>query len=134
MLYGIFDLATREFTFASAGLNVPPMILTPSGEVAELVIKGFPICKIPGGRHPGYYNSTVKLHRGEKILFYTDGLVEAEDQEKKAYSDTRLKEQLQKCRNMNAPLLAKSLSEHVFKFIGDAKPQDDITFFVMEVK
>jgi sigma-B regulation protein RsbU (phosphoserine phosphatase) len=134
MLYGIFDMITGEFTFASAGLNVPPMILSPAGEVSEFVIKGFPICKFPGGRDPGYYNSTIKLHKGEKVLFYTDGLIDAGNQEKEAYSDTRLKEQLQKCRNMNAPQLVKSLSEHVFKFIGDSKLQDDITFFVMEVK
>jgi sigma-B regulation protein RsbU (phosphoserine phosphatase) len=134
MLYGIFDLTTREFTFTSAGLNVPPMILTPAGEVSELVIKGFPICKFPGGRNPGYYNSTVKLKKGEKVLFYTDGLIDAENREKQTYSDKRLKEHLEKCRNMNAPQLAKSLSEHVFKFIGDGKPQDDISFFVMEVK
>ncbi len=134
MLYGIFDMITREFTFASAGLNVPPMILDPDGGVSELVIKGFPICKFPGGRNPGYYNSTVKLSKGEKVLFYTDGLIDAENKEKAGYSAARLGTLLQKSKNMNAPLLAKSISEHVFKFIGDNRPQDDITFFIMEVK
>jgi sigma-B regulation protein RsbU (phosphoserine phosphatase) len=134
MLYGIFDMITREFTFASAGLNVPPMILSPGGDVSELVIKGFPICKFPGGRNPGYYNSTVKLQKGEKVLFYTDGLIDASNKEKEAYSDTRLRTLLQKSRHMNAPLLAKSISEHVFKFMGDSRLQDDITFLIMEVK
>ena len=27
MLYGTFDLSTREFTFSAAGLNVPPMVI-----------------------------------------------------------------------------------------------------------
>ena len=134
MLYGIYDLTIREFTFASAGLNVPPMILSPGGEVSELVIKGFPICKFPSGRNPGYYNSTVKFHKGEKVLFYTDGLIDAENKEKEAYSETRLQALLHKCKNMNAPQLAKSITEHVFKFTGGSNLQDDITFFIMEVK
>ncbi len=134
MLYGIFDMITREFTFASAGLNVPPMILGSNGDVSELVIKGFPICKFPGDRNPGYYNSTVKLHKGEKVIFYTDGLIDAESKEKEAYSEARLKTLLQKCRHMNAPQLSKIIAEHVFKFTGSSTLQDDITFFIMEVK
>jgi len=134
MLYGIFDFSTSEFTFASAGLNVPPMIVSNSGEVSELIIKGFPICKFPDSHPVEYYNSTVKLNKGDKVLFYTDGLVEAENQDKKVYSDLRLKALLQKNRHLNAFQLTKSISEHVFQFIGDSKLRDDITFFVMEVK
>jgi sigma-B regulation protein RsbU (phosphoserine phosphatase) len=134
MLYGVYDLIAREFTFASAGLNVSPMILSPGGEVSELVIKGFPICKLPGGRDPGYYNSTIKLNKGEKVLFYTDGLTDVENKDKEAYSEARLRALLQKCKNMNAPQLAKSITEHVFKFIGGGKLQDDITFFIMDVR
>lgn len=134
MFYGIFDLATREFTFSSAGLNVPPIILTPEGDVPELAIKGFPICKFPAGRNPGYYNSTVKLLKGERVLFYTDGLIDAENEEKEPYSETRLKTLLQSCKHMSAPQLVESIAEHVFEFTGSNKLQDDITFFVMEVK
>lgn len=131
MLYGIFDLSTREFTFASAGLNVSPMIVTASGEVSELIIKGFPICKITNA---SYNDSTVKLNKGDKVLFYTDGLIEAENPEREVYSDLRLKAQLHKNKNLNALQLTKSISEHVFKFIESCKLRDDITFFVMEIK
>lgn len=134
MLYGIFDLITTEFTFASAGLNVPPMIVSNSGEVSELVIKGFPICKFPDSHPVEYYNSTVKLNKGDKVLFYTDGLIDAENQDKKVYSDLRLKTLLQKDKHMNASQLSKSITEHVFQFTDKKKLRDDITFFVMQVK
>lgn len=134
MLYGIFDLETKEFTFSSAGLNVAPMIANPSGDVSELVIKGLPICKLPGGKNPGYFNSTVRLHKEEKILFYTDGLTDAENGERIAYSDKRLRALLHKNRHMDASALAKSVSENLFKYIGQNRLQDDVTFFVMEVK
>lgn len=134
LLYGIFDLSTAEFTFASAGLNVPPMIVSNSGEVSELIIKGFPICKFPDSHPAEFYNSIVKLNKGDKVLFYTDGLIEAENQDKKVYSDLRLKTLLQKDKHLNSSQLSKSITEHVFKFIDDCKLRDDITFFVMEVK
>jgi len=134
LLYGIFDLSTAEFTFASAGLNVPPMIISNSGEVNELTIKGFPICKFPDSHPAEYYDSIVKLNKGDKVLFYTDGLIDAENQDRKVYSDLRLKTLLHKNKHLNASQLSKSISDHVFKFIEDCKLRDDITFFVMEVK
>lgn len=134
MLYGIFDLSTREFTFASAGLNVPPTILSSSGEITELKIRGLPICKFPASHKVGYTDATIKLTKGDKLLFYTDGLTEAENSEKQVYSDLRLKEQLHKHKHLNALQLANSIAEHVFKFINNYKLRDDITFFIMEVK
>ena len=77
MLYGIFDLSTKEFTFASAGLNVPPYILNSSGDVSALAISGLPICKVVNRTDAGYCDSTVRLKIGDKLFFYTDGLTEA---------------------------------------------------------
>lgn len=134
MLYCIFDLSEKELTFASAGLNVAPMIVGPNGEVSELVIKGFPICKFPNGRNIGYYNSTVKLRKGEKIIFYTDGLIDAQGSSKKAYGESRLRAQLHKGKNLNASQLASGLSENVLQYVGKRKLEDDITFLIMEVK
>lgn len=134
LLYGIFDLSTMEFTFASAGLNVPPLIVSQSGEVSELAIKGFPICKLPTSHHIEYSDSSIRLNKGDKILFYTDGLTDAENPENEAYSESRLKMLLHKNRHLDAPQFAGSITEHVFHFISSSKLQDDITFLVAEVK
>lgn len=134
MLYGIYDLSTREFTFSSAGLNVPPMVLSNSGEVKELIISGLPICRLSVDSRVGYTDSTVRLKQGDKLLFYSDGLTEAENPDKEVYSDLRLKEQLLKNKYSSALQLGDSITEHVFHFIQGQKLRDDITFFVMEVK
>ncbi len=134
MLYGIFDLSSREFTFASAGLNVPPLIVSASGNVSELKIKGFPICKFPDGHNMEYRDTSVELKSGDRVLFYTDGLTEAENGERNNYTEARLKAQLKKNKNLELSHYAKSITDNVFHFIGDSKLQDDITFFIMEVK
>jgi sigma-B regulation protein RsbU (phosphoserine phosphatase) len=134
MLYGIFDHTTRDFTYSSAGLNVPPLVVGASGEVTELPIKGFPVCKLPGSQNVAYQDSRTSLKSGDKLLFYTDGLIEAENPDKKIYSDTRLKELLRNNWDLDAPMLVKSIADHVFQFIGDVRLRDDVTFFVMEIK
>lgn len=135
MLYGILDLETKEFTFASAGLNVPPLVVDSSGKVTELNIKGFPICKLPNNYDVAYQNSTIQLGKGDKVLFYTDGLIEAANQHQIVYSDLRLKEQLHKNWSLNALQLTEHITDNVFQFIeNDGKLKDDITFFVMEMK
>lgn len=134
MLYGVYDLSAREFTFSSAGLNVPPIVLSAAGGIKELVFKGLPICKIPVVSSVGYIDYTVKLKKGDKLLFYSDGLTEAENPEKVVYNASRLKALLYKNRNSNALQLADKITEHVFDFIQSDKLRDDITFFIMEIK
>lgn len=134
MMYGILDLNTREFTFASAGLNVSPLVVSASGEAAELDIKGFPICKFTDNYDVEYSDRKIGLMPGDKILFFTDGLVEAENPDQKVYSDDKLKEKLRLNRHRNAQQLIQSLKEDVLSFVERTKLEDDITFFVMEIK
>ncbi|HHU18314.1 MAG: SpoIIE family protein phosphatase [Anaerovoracaceae bacterium] len=67
-------------------------------------------------------------------MFYSDGLTEAENPEKMAYTDSQLKTLLYKNRHSNALQLANNITDHVFDFIRGNKLRDDITFFIMEVK
>jgi sigma-B regulation protein RsbU (phosphoserine phosphatase) len=134
MLYGILDLSRMEFTFASAGLNVPPLRINASGKLSELMIKGFPICKFPDGQNPGYIDSSYKLESGDRLFFYTDGLTEAKNGDNKSYTEARLRAQIQKSRSLDLNHFAKSITDNAFTFIGDSKLQDDITLVIMEVK
>ena len=77
ILYGIYNIKSKCFTYASAGINVAPYVIKESGEVFEMDVKGFPICKFGDYNMPFYDNRNIQLETGDKILFYTDGLVEA---------------------------------------------------------
>ena len=134
MLYGIYDLISKQLIFASAGLNVAPLIVTPGGKVSELVIKGFPICKFPKSQNIQYYDSRINLNKGEKMLFYTDGLIEAENANQEKYSDFRLKALLHQHKNKEASELSECIKEDLFGFMRDENLKDDITYFIMEIK
>lgn len=134
MLYGIYNIKTKYFTFASAGLNVPPYIIKKSGEVLEMDVKGFPICKLGEYFVPFYDDREVQLESGDKILFYSDGLVEAKNKKGEIYGQEKMKEFLEQHYYFSADELDIAIKNIMNNHIDDGKLMDDATFLIMEVK
>lgn len=133
LLYGVYNRKTKEFVYASAGINVPPLVMEAGGRVSELPVRGFPICKFIEFYSGDYTDMQIQLQKGDKVLFYTDGLIDAENSEGERFSDSRLKAVVE--RNINQPdvVLAEEITQSVFGFTGSNKLKDDVTFFIMEV-
>jgi PAS domain S-box-containing protein len=73
ILYGVLDTATGAFTFASAGHPGP--VLIHKGDRPRIIeTSSFPIGISQDTR---YHSQTIQLDRGDKIILYTDGVVEA---------------------------------------------------------
>jgi serine phosphatase RsbU (regulator of sigma subunit) len=69
----IFDPHTLELTAATAG-HPGPIVARSDGTIEEASFRGT-MLGIPGGSI--YSDSTIALARGDFVVFYTDGLVEA---------------------------------------------------------
>ena len=77
MIYGIYNISSRTFTYSSAGHNCPPILMSKENGVRVLdTANGFPICKLGNIFDPQYEDYQVELSQGDKILFYTDGITE----------------------------------------------------------
>lgn len=134
LLYAVYNFKTRELTYASAGLNVMPLITDTSGRVTGLPIRGFPICKFAEFHTAEYEDKTIVLNQGDKVLFYTDGLIEAENTCREQFSEERLKYILKMNGAVTGIQMISGIEKGIFDFIDVSKLKDDITFFVMEVK
>ncbi len=86
-LYGVLDPATGQLRFANAGHNLP--CLRSGSRVVELRATGMPLGLMPGMR---YDEAVAVLDPGSQILLYSDGVVEAHDQEREMYGTPRLTE------------------------------------------
>ena len=88
---GIFDMENNTLCFSNAGHNCPPMIFKSNIEACEyLHASGRMISNII---EPDVYNEvTTELKDGDLILFFTDGVIEATDENNKEFGLTRLKE------------------------------------------
>jgi len=134
LVYGVYNLKSRRLTYASAGLNVSPLIVKSSGLIYELEMKGFPICKFRDFYSSCYTDKTIQLEGGDKVLFYTDGLIESENSEGERFTELRLKNSLSSGSKKTCTELSKAIETDLFNFIDMNRLKDDITFFVMEVK
>lgn len=134
MLYGIYNIKSKCFTYASAGINVPPYIIKKSGEVLEMNIKGFPICKLGDYVMPFYDDRTVQLESGDKILFYSDGLVEVKNKNNVIYGQQKMEEFIKRNCKLNSTELNVAIKSNLYNHMGnDGKLMDDATFLIMEV-
>ncbi|HEY6342507.1 MAG TPA: PP2C family protein-serine/threonine phosphatase [Bryobacteraceae bacterium] len=73
--YGVLDAAGRTMRYVNAG-HVPPMVLRRDGSVDWLETGGAPLGIFPDWP---YEEGVVRLHPGDRILAYTDGVTEAEN-------------------------------------------------------
>ena len=134
MLYCIYNTKTKRLTYSSAGINTPPYIIRKSGEVIEIDVSGLPICKLGDLIDPTYENKTVELKSGDKVLFYSDGLTEAMDENKEEYGQAKLEEFLKDNYKLNAANLNDELTKNLLDYIGPGNElTDDTTLLVMEL-
>ncbi len=130
LLYGIYDPETKEFVYANGGHN-PPVIVKPN-LTTELL-------KLTGGVPLGvmqdfkYQENTVTLEPGSMIVFYTDGVLEAEKEDRELFGMDRLCKIFQGDTLKNAKEVTNEIFETVKKFAGENPQSDDITCLVLRI-
>lgn len=87
LAYGVLNLETHVFNYASAG-HPPILHLRGDGSIAMLDISGFPI----GMAAPdeGFGQQMVILQPGDQLMFYSDGLTDALNESGEVFGAARL--------------------------------------------
>ncbi len=131
--YAVFNLNSRELVYSSAGLNAAPVVIK-DGKITEVEMIGFPICKIDEIYKVSYVDLSIKLSEGDKILFYTDGLIDTKNSRKEPYSSGKLFNVLLSNQDKSCSDISNALEKDIFEFKGDYPLEDDITFLLMHIK
>lgn len=134
MFYGVFNQETGILSYASGGLNTMPVRVRPDGSLQTLESEGLAICKMGEFVQPNYKNRQILLFPGDKLVIYTDGLVEARSVEGQPYSQERLHTLLTEGAKLGADALRDIILADVQAFTGRKIPTDDITLLVMEIQ
>lgn len=132
MFKAVYNTKTKVLSYCSGGMNVLPILHRKSGEF-EILDKsiGFPICKFGEIYTPEYENAYLSLERGDRIIFFTDGLLEHFEEESLDISETLvniLKENI----NESYFILNQQLLNVIKKNSHSLNNEDDITYFIME--
>jgi sigma-B regulation protein RsbU (phosphoserine phosphatase) len=131
LFVGILDPTSKKLRYVNAGHN--PQFALRSGSLERLSSTGTPIGLLPGR---GYTQREVQLSSGDFLFFYTDGVVEAENEEGEMLGPERL-EQLLLSTITTSPAgpdaVLQMVEAEVRKFRGSREPFDDATSMVVRI-
>ncbi|RBP59683.1 sigma-B regulation protein RsbU (phosphoserine phosphatase) [Alkalibaculum bacchi] len=133
MLYGIFNKKNNEMIFSSGGLNTFPLIYEGEGNVRVVEHTGFPICKFGEEFCNSFNEYTVQLYKGNKVLFYTDGLIEITNIHGEDFSEARLVKVMSEYGHLSPKELSYKITKEIKRFSNGVKPKDDIHYFIVEL-
>ncbi len=135
LVYGIIDVRKKTFRFARAGHNPILRVSANNGEVEELRPKGIGIGLSRDGSFEKHIDEVeLSLCENDLLVLYTDGIVEALNEQGKFYGTKKLNNIVNSSKSGSAQNVLVSLSEDVRSFIGNAKQHDDMTAVVMKMK
>jgi len=128
--YGMFDRRTRVFRFASAGHPPPLHFDSRNGVVRKLSAQGFVLGIMPD---EVYTEREVVLEPGDKICFYTDGIMEARNEIGELFGLDRLMEYLALHGRESAEEILRNILFFQRPFSGTESLDDDLTAVVVEM-
>ena len=129
-LYAILDPETGRVVYANAGHDLPYRRRAGRSEGAEeLRARGMPLGLMSG---MGYEEKEMVLGKGESVLFYSDGLVEAHDRRREMFGFPRLQGLVGAHRSGGSSLISFLLAE-LARFTGENwEQEDDITLVTLD--
>lgn len=127
VFYGIID-DTGCFSYCNAGHN-PPLLVSAAGEVKELKEGGMVLGVFDG---VPYEQGQVEWELGDRLIFFTDGVTEAQSTTAEDFGDERLIELVLASRSLSAEEMKEQVMHQLMEFTAGAVQHDDITLVVAE--
>lgn len=123
LLYAELDARTGRVVIANAG-HLPPVIKKPDGSVVRFSkAGGAPLGMLPGMQ---FVQETLTLDRGDTVILYTDGIVEAMNAKEELFGYERFEALIAKSPADPAALKDAIINE-VNQFTGLSPQHDDMT-------
>lgn len=126
--FGLLDARAQTLRFSSAGHLDPYVYRGATGKVESLSSWGFPLGV---RRRDPFLEHTVSFHSGDRLILYSDGLIEAVDDDGNPFGFERFEQTILASGKQTADDLKKSLLTAVRKFTRNRPPEDDQTLVVV---
>ena len=126
--FGSLDLSTGELEFCSAGHLDPYVVRRGGGAPEPLSAWGFPLGV--RRRHP-FVLHQAQLEPGDRLVLYSDGLIEAIDDDGEPFGFTRFEELLARHGTRSPEELRKEILGSVKRFTRSRPPEDDQTLVIL---
>jgi serine phosphatase RsbU (regulator of sigma subunit) len=127
---GIVDTKRRELRYVNAGHNTQ-FVLRSAGGFEKMSSTGRPLGLLAGA---GYEEVRLDLHEGDILFFYTDGMVEAENERGEFLGHEKLEAALASSPRTDVDSVLVHVESVVREFRGAAELSDDATMMALRFR
>lgn len=129
VLAGIYDHRTKILNYYSCGHN-PGLVRRKNRNVEVLKFDGMAMGILPAESATSF---KIQLEPGDTVVFYTDGITDALNDNNEFFGEQRLIACLQEVGDRNASDIVEGIVKCVNTFVGNAPQYDDITLLIMKI-
>ena len=127
--YGVIDMEKGMLDFSNAGHNT--IFLAHANGSIDCLENNGPVVGVV--KDLPFQVTSHSLRNGDRLVLYTDGVIEARDEQAALYGEERLMDIIAKNMSLNV----KDFTEHVFTdlqaFCGNSPRCDDIALFAIDI-
>ena len=127
LIYGVLDTATGRFRYVVAG-HPSPVHVPAAGPPAPVPGRGLPIGMIEGAQ---YEDESLLLEPGDRLYFYTDGVIEALNTHEEDFGQVRLLSEIARLRHRDLREGLDLIADAVRDWCG-GDLRDDVTLLGVE--
>jgi len=130
IVYMVLDTHRELLRYCSAAH--PPPVLLRTGGGLELLDKAGTIIGL-GGVVP-FEEEEIRLAAGDKLILYTDGVLECQNEQGDFYGESRFHSLLQELRDHSVDQILDGVLDSLTAFAGGLSFQDDVSLLGVEFK
>src|SRR5438094_360684 len=126
LFYAELDPEKGSLSFLNAGHN-PPLIVHAGGTMEQLAAGGLPLGIMPNA---DFREGRTRLHPGDVLVIYSDGVTEAVNPKGEEFGPTRLYETVARNLDASAAGIRDRIESALTKFCQGTPAADDITLVI----
>jgi sigma-B regulation protein RsbU (phosphoserine phosphatase) len=128
MIFGVLEKGTGLFRYVAAG-HLGPVHVAAGGAPRLGETGGIPVGLLPTAR---FEEHTIALAPGDRLFFFTDGIMEAENQSEEDFGVERLMEVLAENRGSTLNETVASIMDRIEQWSAPDGPTDDASILAIE--
>ncbi|MGF7118557.1 PP2C family protein-serine/threonine phosphatase [Methanobacterium oryzae] len=130
LFYSVLDMKNKTLTYINAGHESPLVFKKDTSNSIELANEDFKLGKLINIE---FKEKEISLNSGDIMVFYTDGIVDALNEEEESFGIDKLKLLINENYNLPSEDIVLKIKQEISFFSKDNPQFDDMTLVVLKV-